>query len=254
MAEIICFSNFKGGSGKTSSCLGTYSILTNVYNKKVLLVDVDAQCNSTDTMKGDREAGKNVHSLMMKANSANEVIQETENGFVIPATDKLNTAESSIDNVGREFCLSEPLNEIRDDWDYILIDCPPAMDVCTVAALGASDKIVVPVRAEIFSLDGLDGLFRNIIKIKTYYNHNLKVDGILLNQFDTQKSSYKQIQKYFVKLADEYETRVYNTYIRQNITIAEAQLFRQLLHQYDVKSHGFEDFKNFTAELVGGER
>lgn len=252
MAEVISFSNWKGGSGKTTSCLGVYSILAGEYGKKVLLVDVDAQGNSSKTMRA-KENGKHSLSLMMRSNSIEEVIQETENGFIIPATSALTTAESSVDPIGKESCLKEAIDSIRDEWDYILIDCPPSMDVCTLAALTASDKVVVPVRAEIFSLDGLDGLFKIFIKIKTYYNPKLNIDGILLNQYDDKKVSYKSLYKAFSDLASDIGSRVYDTHIRQNITIAEAQLMRMLLHQYDEKkkSNGYEDFKNLVDELEG---
>lgn len=251
MAEVICFSNFKGGSGKTSTCLGVYSVLTHEYQKKVLLIDVDAQCNSTKTMGANTSNGRNVGGLMIKANTIQEVIQKTNYGYIIPAHFSLNKIEVAIDEIGREYCLSTPIQEVADEFDYILIDCPPAMNICTIAALTASNKIIVPVRAEIFSLDGLDELFHNIIQVKAHYNPSLNVDGILLNQYDQQKVSYKEVSKSFKAIAEMHDSRVYNTYIRQNIAIAEAQLLRRLLHDYDIKSHGYEDYCNLVKEIIG---
>ncbi len=250
-AEVICFPGLKGGTGKTTTCLCTYSILTHVYNKKVLLIDVDPKKNSSSTMKCN-DACMNSCTLMLEINDINDVIHRTENGFVIPASYELSKSEQLIEENSKEYCLAKAISKIKNSWDYILIDCPSHHNFYTLAAMIASDKVVVPVLLDAYSLYSLSDLFRNLIKIKAYYKSNVKLDGILLNKFNERIVSYNPVCEAFDRIAQDFNSKVYDTEIRQDITIAESQLLRQLLHEYDKEhtSRAYKDFSNFVEELI----
>ncbi len=250
-AEVICFSNLKGGTGKTTSCLCTYSILTQDYNKKVLLIDLAPQNDSSSTMKC-RDDYKNSFTLMTGVNDINEVIHRTDNGFVIPSKSSLSDIEKNIELSNKEYCLAEQISKIKSSWDYILIDCPAKIEVYTIAAMIASDKVVVPSLLDQFSLYSLDDMLRVFTKVKLGYKNNLKFDGILFNEVNERLIVQQDVLEKFNSIACYYNIKMYDTIIRKDVTIPESQVKRQLLHQYDEeqKSHAYKDFSNFVKELI----
>ena len=248
MSTIISVINYKGGTGKTTTTLNLGAALAKKGNK-VLLLDFDSQCNLS-LSKGIRNSEKHIGNVLAKKASIEESIIELENFSIVPATGDLLDYEFGISNEpGREFIAREFLADIKDKFDYILIDCPPSLGLLAINSLVAADYFIVPMQAENFAFIGLDSILNATQKVKDRMNKKLELAGILLAKFTPRTKFAKAIISNII--ADErLKDKLFNSYIRQDISLMESPAFGQSVFEYAPKSRGSRDYNNFANEFL----
>ena len=248
MATIISVINYKGGTGKTTTSLNLGAALAKKKNK-VLLLDFDSQCNLS-LSKGIRNSEKHIGNVLTKKATIEESIIELENFSIVPSTGDLLDYEFSISNEpGREFVAREFLEEVKDKFDFIVIDCPPSLGLLSINSLVAADYFIVPMQAENFAFIGLDSILNATEKVKSRMNPKLELAGILLAKFTPRTKFAKAIISNIV--ADErLKDKLFNSYIRQDISLMESPAFGQSVFEYAPKSRGARDYRNFSNEFL----
>lgn len=250
-AEIITLSNQKGGSGKTTTAHALGAGLT-ARGHKVLFVDLDPQGNLTYAVGVDTGALSSLEVLTQTA-TAREAIKHTATGDILPASPALSGAPNMLTELGKEFRLKEALEPIRGSYDYIIIDTSPALSVLTINALTASDKLVIPSGADIFSLQGVAGIINTVDSVRKYCNNpELEIDGILLTRYNSRANLTKEVMAFAEQIAIMMRTKIYQTTIRENISIKEAQANRLDIFTYAPKSNGAIDYNAFIEEYLKG--
>jgi chromosome partitioning protein len=252
MGKIIAFANQKGGVGKTTSCVNLSASLAT--QKKILLVDLDPQGNATmasGISKFDIE--KNVYNILMEGTKAeDEILTETTGGYhIIPTNSDLTAAEVGLMNFyARESRLKKALDEIKNRYDYIFIDCPPALNLLTVNALCAADSIIVPMQCEYFSLEGLSALTDTIKQIKENINEKLKIEGILRTMFDGRARLATEVSD---DLIEHFKDKIYKTIIPRNIKLAEAPSYGKPALYYDKSCLGTKAYLALAGEFLNNQ-
>ena len=250
MARIISVANQKGGVGKTTTTVNLGACLA-YFGKKILLVDIDAQGNATSGLgvrKSDVE--KDIYDILVNETLVKEVVlpSSRENLWVVPATIQLAGAEIELTSqMARESRLKQALEKIRDDYDYILIDCPPSLGHLTINAFTASDSILIPVQCEYYALEGLSQLLNTVRLVQKHFNPELKIEGVLLTMLDARTNlGYEvvdEVKKYF-------RERVYKTIIPRNIRLSEAPSHGLSIIDYDARSRGAEVYLELAKEVL----
>lgn len=251
MSTIYCIANQKGGVGKTT----TAEALTDNFaarGKKVLAVDLDAQGNLTFCYCAGNGSGASALGVLTGEVGTETAVKEIVQGkkYIIPASKALSGADGFITDTGKEYRLREALEPVRNDYDFIVIDTPPALGILTVNALTAADRVVIPAQADIFSLQGISELSNTIALIKKYCNRELIIDGVLLTRFNPRSSFNSDVRELAQKLAGGMDTTVFDTVIRESISVKKAQVNQKPLCEYDPKSTVAADYENFTDELI----
>lgn len=248
MKTIIVLSR-KGGAGKTTTvhALGTW---LKRQGKRVLFVDMDGQANLTLTL-GANEDEKNAYDLLCNGAAISETIQQTEQGDIIAANELLHASEAYLKGSRDAFILSNALEEIKKQYDYCLIDTPGALGMVTINCIIAANKIIVPVQADLYSLQGIPRIMDTLEAIKTSTDEKRKIDGILLTRYNPRTVISQSIHEDLLKMAAQYKTKVYNTTIRENSAIKEAELMQQSIFDYAPKSNGAQDYTAFINEFLG---
>lgn len=248
--EIFVVMNKKGGVGKTTTSLALAADLQcRGYN--VLAIDLDAQCNFTSTMRINPDSVKaGAYNLLAKTADINDTIQETNFFDVIPGQRCLNRVDVEITDVGKEYRLKEALENLKKTYDYLIIDTPPAIGLATTNALTIADKVIIVAQADTYSLDGLMQLYNSIETIKKYCNQSLKIDGILLTRYNSRTLLSKEVRRSFNNIAVRINSRVYESYIHENIALKEAQAYKTTIFAYDKHSNGAIDYHNFVNEFL----
>ena len=251
VGKIIAIANQKGGVGKTTTSVNLGACLAYI-GKKVLLVDIDPQGNATSgvgTDKADVDLG--TPSFRADNVEAKAVIRPTivENLFIIPATIQLAGAEIElVPTISREVRLKRALEEVKGDFDYILIDCPPSLGLLTINSLTASDSVLIPVQCEYYALEGLSQLLNTVRLVQKHLNHDLKIEGVLLTMLDARTNLgiqvIEEVKKYF-------RDKVYKTIIPRNVRLSEAPSHGEPIIIYDPKSRGAEVYLDLAKEVVG---
>ncbi|CRH20272.1 ParA family protein [Carnobacterium maltaromaticum] len=250
MARIISVANQKGGVGKTTTTVNLGACLA-YYGKKILLVDIDAQGNATSGL-GVRKADveKDIYDILVNETPVAEVVLETsrENLWIVPATIQLAGAEIELTTqMARESRLKQALAKVSDDYDYILIDCPPSLGHLTINAFTASDSILIPVQCEYYALEGLSQLLNTVRLVQKHFNPDLKIEGVLLTMLDARTNlGYEvvdEVKKYF-------RERVYKTIIPRNIRLSEAPSHGLSIIDYDARSRGSEVYLELAKEVL----
>ncbi|AOA03386.1 MULTISPECIES: ParA family protein [Carnobacterium] len=250
MARIISVANQKGGVGKTTTTVNLGACLA-YYGKKILLVDIDAQGNATSGL-GVRKADveKDIYDILVNETPVDEVVLETsrENLWIVPATIQLAGAEIELTTqMARESRLKQALAKVSDDYDYILIDCPPSLGHLTINAFTASDSILIPVQCEYYALEGLSQLLNTVRLVQKHFNPDLKIEGVLLTMLDARTNlGYEvvdEVKKYF-------RERVYKTIIPRNIRLSEAPSHGLSIIDYDARSRGSEVYLELAKEVL----
>ncbi len=249
MAIIISISNQKGGVGKSTTSQALASGLAHIKNKKVLLVDLDSQGNATYAT-GEKDIDMTVYEVMRGMVDIKNAIYETEFIDILPASKKLTQLDVELTEVGKEYKLKESLEEIKSYYDFIVIDTPPALGILTVNALTASDYIIIPSQADVFSLQGIGMLMDTCNNIKKYSNKDLKLLGVLLTRFNARTILSNEMKDMINDTAQQIGTFLYDTVIREGIAIKEAQAIRQDIFNYSSKSNAATDYQNFMEELL----
>lgn len=250
MKEIIAVINQKGGVGKSTTALALGAGLLRK-GFKVLRVDLDAQGNLTYTMAADTKEPTAL-DLLAKRAKLTHVIRHTIQGDVIPSNPALAGADITLTETGKEYRLKEALESIAKDYDYIIIDTPPALGILVINALTASTSAIVPAQADIYSLQGIGQLYQTIDAVRRYCNPNLIVKGILLTRYNARSILSRDLADVIQETAEQFHTEIFKTFIRENIAVKEAQARRQDLFKYAPKSNAALDYASFVDEFLNG--
>ncbi len=250
MGKIISFANQKGGVGKTTSCVNIAASL-GMLDKKVLIVDLDPQGNTTSGVGIAKKGLKGgTRELLSGKMQPKELIVETpfRNLWVIPTNTALSSAEFDLFEFDEtEKRMQMALNEIIDEFDYILIDCPPSLGMLTINAFTASHGIIVPMQCEFYALEGLSQLMITINRIKRLYNPDLNVSGILITMYNSRLLLSMQVM---AELKKHYADKLFETKISRNVKLTEAPGFGKPVYYHDKSSKGAKEYIEVAKELI----
>jgi chromosome partitioning protein len=249
MAIILTVTNQKGGVGKTTTASAVISGLT-AKGYKTLAIDLDPQGNLGFCLAAEIDNSPTVYELMKGTIDADSVIQHRNGIDVIPSNILLSGAELEFSSLGRERLLKKGIQSVKDRYDYIVIDTPPALNILTVNAYTATDKLIIPMIPEILSLLGISQLRETIELVKDLYNPKIEVLGILLNKYDGRRLLTKDVEEMAQILAKELCTKVFETKIRASVTVAEAPAHGISVFQHSPKSNPSRDYLQFVEELI----
>lgn len=249
MGKIISVANQKGGVGKTTTTVNLSTILAKK-GKKVLLIDTDPQGNATSGLGVSKDVELSVYDILIGDTEFDETLQETaiKNLKVCPSNISLAGAEVQlVSMMSREQRLKTKLDKIKDQYDYILIDCPPSLGLVTLNAFTASDSVLIPVQCEYFALEGLGQLLNTVNLVKKHLNKNLEIEGALLTMYDARTNLSNQVVKEVKKY---FEDKVYKTVIPRNVRLSEAPSYGMPITEYDARSKGAKSYEKFTKEFL----
>jgi chromosome partitioning protein len=246
--NIVAIINQKGGVGKstTAAAIGAALLLK---GQRVLFIDLDAQGNLSDTIGA--ESGQSALELINKTVKAEDTIQRTKQGDIIASSPALAGADAIMTMVGKEYKLKEALDEVQYNYDFIIIDTPPALGILTVNALTACHSCIIPAQADTYSLQGIKQLYQTIEVVKRYCNPLLEVLGILLTRYNAKAVISREIAETIEEIAKELKTKLYKTKIRECIAIKEAQALKQNIFGYAPKSNAAIDYTALLSEILG---
>lgn len=251
MARIISIANQKGGVGKTTTAL-TLADMLHRADHKVLLVDMDAQRNSTQIAGANTGAGvPTAYDLLLSDLTALDVIQKTKTVDVIAGDDELKEVDGALQKIGREFILKRKLEAVKDQYDFIIIDTPPARGISMTNALVASDLVIIPTPCAYFAMTGLSD-FKNTFNEIKFLNPDLKVAGILLVQYSERQKATKEWKETLPLIAEALDTSIFKTKIRKCQDVENAQTNQKQLLDYNDKCTAANDYIDFIKELFTG--
>lgn len=250
VGKIIAIANQKGGVGKTTTSVNLSACLAHI-GKKVLLIDADPQGNATSGVgvnKGD--VHQCIYDMLIDDVNIKEVIHQTkvENLYIVPATISLAGAEIElVSTISREVRMKHAIQEAKELYDYVIIDCPPSLGLLTINSLTAADSVIIPVQCEYYALEGLSQLLSTIRLVQKHLNESLTIDGVLLTMFDARTNLgiqvIEEVKKYF-------QDKVYGTIIPRNVRLSEAPSHGEPIIIYDSKSRGAEVYLELAKEVV----
>lgn len=250
VTKTLAIANQKGGVGKTTTSVNLGACLAHI-GKKVLLIDIDPQGNATSGVGIDKgEVDESIYNVLVDDVDAASVIKKTntENFDVIPSTIQLAGAEIElVSTISREIRLKRALAKLDNQYDYIIIDCPPSLGLLTLNALTASDSVLIPVQCEYYALEGLSQLLNTVRLVQKHLNKNLMIDGVLLTMLDARTNLgiqvIEEVKKYF-------QDKVYKTIIPRNVRLSEAPSHGKPIIIYDPRSKGAEFYLELAKEMV----
>lgn len=247
MGKIIAITNQKGGVGKTTTAINLAASL-HFRGRNVLLVDCDPQCNATTGMGIDKSKVKGLYDVMFRDYPIQEAILETKHAQVLASHADLAGANVElVDMERREFLLKSKLEPVKDQYEYILIDCPPSLELLTLNALSASDRVLVPVQSEFYALEGLSDLMNTVRLVKQRLNPGLELEGLLLTMYDGRTRLSKDVEK---ALREHFPGKVYQTVIPRSIRLSEAPSHGMPCLEYDRMCRGTRAYLHFTNEFL----
>lgn len=253
MGRVIAIANQKGGVGKTTTAINLSACLAEK-GKKVLLVDIDPQGNSTSGLGVNKDEIVNtIYEIMLDECEIKNGIQSNvfENLDLIPSNVNLAGAEIDlIDMEDREYILKKNINKIKDDYDFILLDCPPSLSMLTVNAMTTSDTVLVPIQCEYYALEGLTQLIHTVNLVKKKLNPSLELEGVVFTMYDARTNLSLQVVE---NVKSNLKQNIYKTIIPRNIRLAEAPSHGVPINLYDTKSAGAESYRLLAEEVMNRE-
>ena len=249
MSKIISIANQKGGVGKTTTAINLSTVLAKK-GRKVLLIDADPQGNATSGIGISKEQKFSVYDILIEDIEVENTLQATniKNLDLCPSNINLAGAEIQLVNIkNREFRLKEKLDNIRDSYDFIVIDCPPSLGLVTLNAFTASDSVLIPVQCEYYALEGLGQLINTINLVRKSTNKNLTIEGALLTMYDSRTNLSNQVVKEVNKY---FNNKVYKNIIPRNVRLSEAPSYGMPITVYDPRSKGARAYEKFTREFL----
>lgn len=250
MGKIIAVANQKGGVGKTTTAVNLSASL-GVLEKKVLLIDSDPQANASSGLGLDVDSiAAGTYQLLEHSVTAREVINKTNtpNLDVIPAhIDLVATEIELVDQPNREYMLRGALQDIKDDYDFIIIDCAPSLGLLTLNALTSADSVIIPIQCEYFALEGLGKLLNTIKSVQRLHNPDLEIEGLLLTMYDSRLRLSNQVVE---EVRKHFDDMVFKTIIQRNVRLSEAPSHGESIINYDAGSRGAENYLSLAQEVI----
>ena len=250
MSQIIAIANQKGGVGKTTTAMNLAGSL-GILEKKVLLIDADPQGNATSGIGiSNKDFNKSSYDVLLNRCEIQESIIETKspNLDIIPANIDLVAVEIElVDIAKREYMLSKMLDKIKNDYDFIVIDCPPSLGLITMNALTASNSVIIPIQCEYYALEGLGKLLNTIKGVQKVHNEKLEIEGILLTMFDSRLRLSNQVKDDVKK---HFSDMVFSTIIPRNVSLGEAPSHGESIIVYNSTSKGSKSYIKFAQEVI----
>lgn len=255
MTKLYAVANQKGGVGKTTTVINLCAYLASS-GRRVLLVDIDPQSNATSALGYDKyKIEESVYHLLLEQMPASRIrLQQSEfNIDLLPASPSLSGAEIELVHIiGREYRLQRALDAIKDEYDYILIDCPPSLGLLTINALTAAcDGVLIPVQCEYLPLEGLTQLTQTIQLVQEYLNPALVIRGVMMTMYDSRTNLSRQVVE---EVRRHFPNKVFRTIVPRNIRLSEAPSFGRPINHYAPQSPGAVAYRLLTAELLNGDR
>lgn len=251
MGRIIAIANQKGGVGKTTTAINLAACLAEAA-KKILLIDCDPQGNATSGLGIDKDHLENsIYEVLLDEcgiRQAMQAVDGVENLTVLPSNVNLAGAEVELLEVeDKEYILSNTVDYIRDDYDYILIDCPPSLNILTVNAMTTADSVLVPIQCEYYALEGISQLIHTVELVQERLNPDLTIGGVVFTMYDARTNLSADV---VASVRENLNTKVYNTIIPRNVRLAEAPSHGLPIHLYDSRSSGAESYRNLAREVI----
>lgn len=249
MAKIISVANQKGGVGKTTTAVTLSSMLAKK-GKKVLLVDIDPQGNATSGLGIDKFLEHSIYDVIINDAKMEDTIKQTDSKNLKVCPSNINLAGAEVELVSmmsREHRLKEKIDEVKEQFDYIIIDCPPSLGLITLNAFTASNSVLVPIQCEYYALEGLGQLVNTINLVKKHLNRELEIEGALLTMYDIRTKLSNQVVE---EVKGYFNDKVYKTVIPRNIRLTEAPSFGMAITEYDPKSKGAKAYDKFAKEFI----
>lgn len=252
MARIIAISNQKGGVRKSTSAQAIASILKR-RGYKVLAIDIDAQGNLSDSVNAVTEDTATIYEVLRQEVSINEAIQHFPDFDIVPADIVLASADQTLAQTGKEYRLKEAVEQISNQYDFIIIDTPPSLGLLTVNAFTAAHEVIIPTTAGKFATKGIKELFNTVQSVKKYFNRDLTIKGILFTQFDPRTNNSKDIRMLVEKIGEALNIPIFKTFIRSRVAVEEAQARGKSLLDFSGCEDVVEDYENFLNDYLAKE-
>jgi chromosome partitioning protein len=255
LGKAVAVFNQKGGVGKTTTNINLSACLA-AAGKKILVMDIDPQGNTTSGLGiSKRDLETTMYEVLIDDETdPREAIRDTDidNLYILPTSGKLAGGETELVNIEeRERRLQKALGSVREDYDYIFIDCPPSLGLLTINALTAADSVLIPIQCEFYALEGVSQLMNTVQRVRQHLNPGLEIEGVILSMFDGRTNLsiqvVEEVKKYF-------RDKVYTTVIPRNVRLAEAPSHGLPIIEYDAKSKGAEAYMEFAEEFLEAER
>ncbi len=254
MGQVITIANQKGGVGKTTTAVNLSSCLA-VAEKRTLLIDIDPQANATSGLGIDpRQLDRSTYDVLVNQEKIERIIQSTRvpNLDIVPAHINLVGAEVElIQVIAREKILREALKQVKEQYDYIFIDCPPSLGILTLNALTAADSVLIPIQCEYYALEGLSQLLNTIKLVQKHLNKALEINGVLLTMYDNRLNLCNQVAQ---EVRNFFKEKVFDTVITRNVRLSEAPSFGLPIILYDATSAGAESYMKLAEEILTHEK